>query len=49
MNLGSKLGIDATVKWPEEGPIQEPWPERIAMSEEVKSKVDARWKEYGID
>ncbi|MHB8584850.1 MAG: menaquinone biosynthesis decarboxylase [Thermoplasmatota archaeon] len=49
MNLGSKLGIDATVKWPEEGPIQSPWPERIRMSEEIKDRVTRRWAEYGLD
>lgn len=41
-NYGSKVGIDATRKWPEEG-FTRPWPDRIAMSGEVKARVDALW------
>jgi 4-hydroxy-3-polyprenylbenzoate decarboxylase len=44
---GGKLGIDATHKGPAEG--ARPWPEEIAMSDEVKRLVDARWDEYGIE
>ena len=44
---GSKMGIDATKKWPEEG-YQREWPDEIHMSEEVKRLVDKRWKEYGL-
>jgi 4-hydroxy-3-polyprenylbenzoate decarboxylase len=44
--FGGKLGIDATAKWPEEG--ARPWPEEIAMSEEIRARVDVRWREYGI-
>src|SRR5690606_36145564 len=32
---GSKMGIDATRKWPEEGHPR-PWPEEIEMSPEVR-------------
>lgn len=45
---GSKMGVDCTRKWPEEG-MQRPWPNDIVMAEEVKKKVTKRWLEYGID
>jgi len=45
---GSKMGIDATKKWPEEG-YQRQWPEEIKMSEDIKKLVDERWNEYGIN
>ena len=45
---GAKLGIDATKTWPEEGHARE-WPEEVATPEEVKAKVDAKWKELGLD
>ena len=41
-NFGSKMGIDATRKWPEEG-FQRDWPDEILMSEEIKSRVDELW------
>lgn len=47
-NYGSKLGIDATRKWKEEGYTRE-WPPVLEMSEEVKRLVDSRWGEYGIE
>ena len=47
-NFGSKMGIDATRKWPAEG-FQRPWPDEIAMSAEVKALVDKKWKSLGID
>ncbi len=46
--FGSKMGIDATRKWKEEGFTRE-WPNRIVMDEETKRRVDAMWKELGID
>jgi len=46
-NYGSKMGIDATRKWPEEG-FTRPWPEVIEMSEEVKRRVDQLWREAGL-
>lgn len=46
--LGSKMGIDATKTWPEEGHLRE-WPPEIEMSDEIKRRVDERWEEYGID
>jgi 4-hydroxy-3-polyprenylbenzoate decarboxylase len=44
--LGSKMGIDATAKWP--GETDRRWGETIAMSEEVKRRVDALWSELGL-
>jgi 4-hydroxy-3-polyprenylbenzoate decarboxylase len=44
---GSKMGIDATRKWPEEGFTRE-WPERIVMDEETRKAVDAKWARLGI-
>ncbi len=40
--LGSKMGIDATRKWKEEG-FDRRWPDEIVMSEDVRRKVDALW------
>jgi len=44
---GSKMGIDATRKWPEEG-FQREWPDRIEMDAETKRRVDAMWDRLGI-
>jgi 4-hydroxy-3-polyprenylbenzoate decarboxylase len=44
--LGSKMGIDATNKWPAETGRR--WGEPIAMSEEVKRRVDALWADLGL-
>lgn len=46
--FGTRLGIDATKKLPEEGHTRE-WPEEIVMTAEVKARVDARWEEFGLD
>jgi 4-hydroxy-3-polyprenylbenzoate decarboxylase len=46
-NFGSKMGIDATRKWPEEG-FTRPWPDVIEMSAEVKRRVDELWKQAGL-
>ena len=45
---GSKMGIDATRKWKEEGFTRE-WPNRIVMDEDTKRRVNAMWKELGIE
>lgn len=45
--FGSKMGIDATKKWLEEGYSRE-WPDDIVMSEEVRRLVDQRWAEYDL-
>jgi 4-hydroxy-3-polyprenylbenzoate decarboxylase len=51
-NYGSKMGIDATRKWPTEG-FARPWPDEIIMDSKTKSLVDAKWKalakELGIE
>jgi 4-hydroxy-3-polyprenylbenzoate decarboxylase len=44
---GSKIGVDATRKWKEEG-FSRRWPDEISMSEEVRRRVDAAWPELGI-
>ena len=44
---GSKLGLDATRKLPEEG-FARPWPGVIAMDAETKRKVDAVWHQLGL-
>ena len=46
-NFGSKMGIDATRKWPEEG-FTRPWPGVIEMSPEIKRRVDELWKQAGL-
>jgi 4-hydroxy-3-polyprenylbenzoate decarboxylase len=47
-DFGSKMGVDATRKWPSEG-FSRPWPDEIRMSDEVKARVDAMWKKLGIE
>ncbi|HUR00673.1 MAG TPA: menaquinone biosynthesis decarboxylase [Gemmatimonadaceae bacterium] len=44
---GSKMGIDATRKWPEEG-FTRNWPKLIEMDEATKSRVDAMWAKLGL-
>ena len=46
-SFGGKMGIDATRKSAGEG--ARAWPDEIEMSEAVKTLVDQRWREYGID
>ncbi|MGH9674024.1 MAG: menaquinone biosynthesis decarboxylase [Bryobacteraceae bacterium] len=46
-NYGSKMGVDATRKWPQEG-FARPWPGVIRMSEEVRRRVDELWKRAGL-
>ncbi|HEY6809066.1 MAG TPA: menaquinone biosynthesis decarboxylase [Gemmatimonadales bacterium] len=45
---GSKMGIDATRKWKEEGFTRD-WPDQIVMDAATKARVDAMWKELGIE
>ena len=47
IGAGSKMGIDATTKWREEG-YQREWPDEIEMSRETKDLVTSRWKTYGL-
>jgi 4-hydroxy-3-polyprenylbenzoate decarboxylase len=44
--LGSKIGIDATHKWP--GETARSWGRPIAMDPEVKRRVDALWEGLGL-
>jgi len=44
---GSKMGIDATTKWPEEG-FDRPWPPLILMDDVTKRRVNAMWPSLGI-
>jgi 4-hydroxy-3-polyprenylbenzoate decarboxylase len=44
--LGSKLGIDATNKWP--GETTRNWGTPIAMDAKVKQRVDDLWAEFGL-
>ncbi|MBM3355060.1 MAG: 4-hydroxy-3-polyprenylbenzoate decarboxylase [Betaproteobacteria bacterium] len=44
--LGSKMGIDATSKWP--GETARRWGTPIAMDQAVKRRVDALWRELGL-
>jgi len=44
---GSKVCIDGTRKWREEGYSRE-WPEPCRMSADVEARVDAMWAELGI-
>jgi 4-hydroxy-3-polyprenylbenzoate decarboxylase len=46
-NYGSKMGVDATRKWPQEG-FTRPWPGVIRMSDEVKRRVDELWRQAGL-
>jgi 4-hydroxy-3-polyprenylbenzoate decarboxylase len=44
--LGSKMGIDATNKWP--GETTREWGRPITMDAAVKARVDAIWDELGL-
>ncbi|MCX7177375.1 MAG: 4-hydroxy-3-polyprenylbenzoate decarboxylase [Proteobacteria bacterium] len=44
--LGSKMGLDATNKWP--GETQRQWGTPIAMDAAVKQRVDALWNSLGL-
>jgi 4-hydroxy-3-polyprenylbenzoate decarboxylase len=44
---GSKMGIDATRKLPEEG-FTRSWPKVIAMDDATKAAVDAMWPALGL-
>lgn len=45
---GSKMGIDGTKKWPEEG-FTRNWPTVIEMDAATKAKVDGYWASLGIE
>lgn len=44
--LGSKMGLDATNKWP--GETNREWGQVIAMSPDVKKRIDGIWQELGL-
>jgi 4-hydroxy-3-polyprenylbenzoate decarboxylase len=44
---GSKMGIDATRKWPEEG-FTRAWPKVITMDDATRRAVDAKWSKLGL-
>ncbi len=44
--LGSKMGMDATNKWP--GETSREWGRPIVMDETVKRRVDEMWQELGL-
>lgn len=44
--LGSKMGLDATNKWP--GETNREWGKTITMSPDVKQRIDGIWQELGL-
>jgi 4-hydroxy-3-polyprenylbenzoate decarboxylase len=50
-DFGSKMGIDATRKWPTEG-FNRPWPDEVDSDRATKELVDGKWeglkRELGI-
>lgn len=44
--LGSKIGLDATNKWPPE--TKREWGTKIEMDAETRAKVDAMWNDLGL-
>ncbi len=46
-DFGSKMGIDATRKWPSEG-FSRPWPDEIRMDDRTRARVDALWDKVGL-
>ncbi len=46
-NFGSKMGIDATRKWKEEG-FTRPWPDVIRLPDGVVARVNEMWKRAGL-
>ena len=44
--LGSKIGLDATNKWPPE--TKREWGRQIKMDAEIVERVTQRWAELGL-
>jgi 4-hydroxy-3-polyprenylbenzoate decarboxylase len=44
--LGSKIGFDATNKWPPE--TRREWGEKLRMDDDVVAEVDRKWAEMGL-
>ncbi|MEL7089131.1 MAG: UbiD family decarboxylase domain-containing protein, partial [Planctomycetota bacterium] len=51
LGAGTKIGLDATRKWPGEEvnghPVRD-WPTLLNMSDDIKQRVSERWGEYGL-
>lgn len=47
VGLGSKMGIDATRKWPSEGHTRE-WPEVVKMDPVTVARIDALWSQLDL-
>ncbi|WP_088329475.1 4-hydroxy-3-polyprenylbenzoate decarboxylase [Lacimicrobium sp. SS2-24] len=45
--LGSKMGLDATNKWP--GETNREWGRPIVMDDKIKEKIDSIWDQLGLD
>ena len=45
--LGSKMGMDATNKWP--GETDREWGRAIVKDDDIVKKVDAMWQELDLD
>ncbi len=45
-SLGSKMGIDATMKTAPE--VSRQWGEKMVMDEAITALVDRKWKDYGV-
>lgn len=48
LHYGSKVGIDATTKGPDEG-FEREWPDKQKMNPEIVARVRERWKELGLE
>jgi 4-hydroxy-3-polyprenylbenzoate decarboxylase len=46
-DYGSKMGVDATRKWPEEG-FARRWPAEIRMDEATRARVERLWPGLGL-
>ena len=47
VGFGSKMGIDATKKWPSEGYTRQ-WPEVVKMNQATVAKIDSIWESLGL-
>jgi 4-hydroxy-3-polyprenylbenzoate decarboxylase len=45
---GGKLGIDATEKRAPLDRVEQPWPDEIRMTDEMRQRVAQRWRDYGF-
>ena len=46
--FGKKIGIDGTIKSPQESGRHREWPPDIAMDPAIKALVDQKWADYEI-